>query len=727
MKITIKELLRESFTINEIYGKKVIDVVTKKFNDNSEDMINKLAIASLFRKDLGDINQYKTKEQFDIAFNNWYETTLNNLIKTSSFSENKELAKKYLDAYINNIKSLGQSALPFSMKRIEIGLVDLVNNNHWVNDIDMKQPNSIYNPKSEDVVYENNDIIILNTNTKAKCVMYGQGESWCITKPELNYYNTYRLTYKATPYFVLQKNIQGDEHKFVIMNYGGYSGYAIADRTNTGSRSGSQTSAMDWNDIVEELPNLQGLEEYFPYREISDDENRYAEFLNNIKANFVDDDLQTLIDKSIDGLIINGSQVTSVDFIRDLAANQMAFKLGQLKSLRKETLDSVIESGYFVHKYIDSRLYDEVLSPTQINRILKLKIDNNVELDDAFFNYMTEDALKNYLTLRLDGHNNGVHDYFRSGINQSKLNLDELTRIKKILPNIKINTSRYDLTDSHELCFAIYADSSVITLPKTKENLNKLSKYEVKLLIYDNPKLIKYLVNTEGFNDLDTWQLSNILEDEPSLYKIILDNLPEEKRVDLLDRLKYGELLPLLIRDNVITVNTEEEYKNLKYSLAKEGKSKSFVYKPELLKFVNSTYEFENILVNQPTLFKYLGDKINDINDYELKEIIIRNPKTLKYIPDERIDKMGEYRLYNMIRDKPILARQLYNKLNVNYIIDLIKYVPKTIQYLPDSVFKQLDKYDMINILYKKDVFPYMEPIIDKFMSDDKDFILSRI
>jgi hypothetical protein len=88
---------------------------------------------------------------------------------------------------------------------------------------------------------------------------------------------------------------------------------------------------------------------------------------------------------------------------------------------------------------------------------------------------------------------------------------------------------------------------------------------------------------------------------------------------------------------------------------------------------------------------------------------------------------MGEYRLYNMIRDKPILARQLYNKLNVNYIIDLIKYVPKTIQYLPDSVFKQLDKYDMINILYKKDVFPYMEPIIDKFMSDDKDFILSRI
>ena len=50
MKQKIKTLLRENlnqFAINEIYGKNVINVITKKFNDNSEDMINKLAIASL--------------------------------------------------------------------------------------------------------------------------------------------------------------------------------------------------------------------------------------------------------------------------------------------------------------------------------------------------------------------------------------------------------------------------------------------------------------------------------------------------------------------------------------------------------------------------------------------------------------------------------------------------------------------------------------------------------
>lgn len=726
MKNIIKQLLREALTINEIYGKKTIDIITKKFNDTSEDMVNKLSIASLFRNVFGDIQQIKTKEQFDSIFNKWYEDTLNNLIKTSSFPENKELAKKYLDAYITNIKSLGQSAMPFSMKKIESGLVDLVNNNRWIKDTEIKQGNTIYNPKTEDVMFENDNVIILDTNTKAKCVMYGQGESWCITKPELNYYNTYRLSYKATPYFVLQKNINGNEQKLVIMNYG-YRGYAIADRSNTGSRSGGSSDAMPWDEIEQQLPNLQGLERYFPYREITDDENRYAELLDKIKANFVADDLQDLVDRSIKGLIINGSQVTPADFIRDLAANQMAFNLEQLKSLRKETMDSLIEVGYFVNKYIDSKLYEEILSPTQVNRIIKLKIDNNIQLNDGYYQFMSEDNLKKYLMLRVNGNNTGVSDVWRSGINQARLDYDELQTIKKLLPSVKINIDRYDLTDGNDLFYAIYAENSIIKSPEVKENLNKLSKHQVSLLIYDYPELAKYLVKTEGFDEIGAWQLSNILEKDSSSYKAILDNVSEEKKLDLLDRLKYGNLLPLLIRDKYIVINTEEEYKPLRYTLLYDTKSKGFVYKPELLRFVDSSYDLEKVLSNQPTLFKQLGDRINNINDYDLKDIIIKNPKSLKYIPEERIDKMGEYRIYTIIYGKPILIRQLYNKIGMNYVIDLIKSVPKVIQYLPDEVLKQLDKYDMVSILYKKELYPYMEPIIDKYIPNDKEFILDRM
>ena len=725
MKNIIKQLISEAL-VAEFYGKSVIEPITKRFNDSSDDIINKLGIAFLFKGFFSDIMQYKTKQDFEQMFNKWYETTINGLIKTTSFIDNKPLAKKYLDAYIDNIVSLGDKAQPFSFKTVEKNLVDLVNNNRWIKDEEIKQGNTIYNPKSEDVVYEDDNVIVLDTNTKAKCVLYGQGESWCITKPELNYYNTYRLSYKATPYFVLQKNVEGNEQKLVIMNYG-YSGYAIADRSNTGSRSGSSRDAMQWYEIEEQLPNLRGLERYFPYREITDDENRYAEILDKIKANFIGDDLQEVVDRYANNLVVNGSQITPADFIRDLAANQMSFKLEQLQSLRKETMDSLIEVGYFVNKYIDSKLYEEVLSPTQINRIIKLKIDSNVQLDKAFYKYMSEDTLKKYLMLRVKGNNTGVSDMWRSGISEAKLDLDELEVIKKLLPSVEIKTDRYDLTDGHDLFFAIYADNDIITLPKVKENLNKLSKYQVQLLIYHSPDLTKYLVNLEGFDELGTWQLSNILEKDSTGYKAILDNVSKEKKLDLLDRLRFSNLLPLLIRDKYIVINTEEEFKTLRYTMLYDTKSKAFVYKPELLRFVTSSYDLEKILSSQPTLFKHLGDRINDITDYDLKDIIIKNPRALKYIPEERFDKMGEYRIYTMIYGKPILARQLYDKIGMNYVIDLIKNVPKVIQYLPDSVLKQLDKYDMLNILYKKELYPYMEPIIDKYIPDDKDFILDRM
>jgi hypothetical protein len=726
MKDIIKELLREML-VNEFYGKKVIEPITKRFNDSSDDMINKLGIAFLFKSFFGDIMQYQTKEQFEQMFNKWYDRMLVELVKTKDFPDNKPLAKKYLDAYINNIVSMGNAARPFSFKDLEKTLVDLVNNNRWIPDEEVSVGPSIYKPNQEDIMYEDDNVLILNTDTKAKCVRYGMGETWCITKADQNYYNTYRLSYGATPYFVLQKNVNGDEHKLVILNYGGRDAYAIADRSNTGERSGGQRDAMSWYEIEQQLPNLQGLEEYFPYREITDDERQYSELLDKIKNNFINDDLQELIDRYAGKLVINGSPITSGDFIRDLAANRMSFNLEQLKSLRKETMDSLIEAGYFVNLYYDTKLYEEVLSPSQINRIIKLKIDSNKVLDEVFYQFMTPDALKKYMMLRINGHNNGGNDSWSAGINEKQLEYDELKLIKKILPDAKINANRYDFSKEYSAFLGLVVDPSVIKNAEVKENLNKLSKYQIQHLINTNPDLTKYLVRLDGFKELQDWELANILEENPKNYKVILNSLSEERRRELLERLQFTNILPFLIRDKYITIDNEEDFKKLRYSLLYDSKGKAFVYKPDLLRFVTSSYDLEKLLVQQPTLFKYLGDKINTLADYDLKDIIQKNPKTLNYIPDERLDAMGEYRIYSMIYSKPILARQLYHKIGMNYIINLIKSVPKVIQYLPDSVFKELDKYDMVSILYKKELYPYMEPIIDKYMPDDKDFILDRI
>ena len=395
MKSDIKNLIREGLLLleNKLYPDKMINTIATKIGDSSDDTINKLAIAGLYRNAFGNIQQLKTKEQLDDVFKGWYDTTINNMVKTSAFIDNKELAIKYLDAYIKNIKSLGNKAQPFSLKKIEKGLVDLVNNNNWITDTSATQNNDIYNPKDEDKVYEDDDVIILDTNTKAKCVMYGRGESWCITKPELNYYNTYRIKYGATPYFVLQKNVEGNEHKVVIMHY--KNGYAIADRSNSGNRAGGDANTDGpWSDIERELPNLKGLEKYFPYREITEEEVTYDEIIKKTKG-YEGDNLQGYIDNAIKDLIINGSQVEAPDFIRDYAAEGGYISDGQIKSLRPEVINSLIESGYFLS--IGSEQVN-LLSSNQHLRVIRIKIQNNINLSYSDIRILPKNEGDEYLS-----------------------------------------------------------------------------------------------------------------------------------------------------------------------------------------------------------------------------------------------------------------------------------------------------------------------------------------
>ena len=126
--IRLSEILNEVLLgEDKLYGKKIIDATTNRIGDKSEDTLNKLAIAGLFRNQFGDIQKLKDKKQLDDVFSKWYKSTLGALVKTSAFPDNKELAKKYLDAYIENVRALGDEAKPFSIKKIEGGLVDLVN------------------------------------------------------------------------------------------------------------------------------------------------------------------------------------------------------------------------------------------------------------------------------------------------------------------------------------------------------------------------------------------------------------------------------------------------------------------------------------------------------------------------------------------------------------------------------------------------------------------------
>ena len=246
--------------------------------------------------------------------------------------------------------------------------------------------------------------------------------------------------------------------------------------------------------------------------------------------------------------------------------------------------------------------------------------------------------------------------------------------------------------------------------------------------------MIKYLGKLPEFQKISDWRLTEVINSAPKYYKGILDAITDEARKQkLIESIMYGEFLPYFIRDGVITIDTPEKFKDVKYSLFSRGKGKSFVYKPELLKFVDARgYDITDLLINQPTLFKYLDWKIDEIDNHNMSNIISKNPKTLEYIPEERIDKMSEYSIYTTIYKNPKLAPLLAYRINMSYVIDLLSNVPKSIPQMPESTIRQLTKYDMVSILTynkqnKKEQYKYLEPIIDANMPEDKEYILSRI
>ena len=447
MKLSLSKIYLNILTEHRLYGKKVIQPMVKRLGDSSDETLNQLAIAGLFRDKFSPIQNIKTLEQLNSEFDNWYNDVIDTLYKQSkTFIDNKPLTTEYVDAYVNNIKGLGNEAKPFSLKTIEKTLVDVVNNNGWVNKQNLIQTKDIYNPDSRDIMYEDDEVVILNSNTKAKCVMYGQNESWCIGKANLNYYNTYRISYGATPYHVLQKNVKGTTHKVVIMHYGD-GDYAIADRDNS-DYNGGKTQSMDWSEIEYELPNLKGLEKYFPYREISGDEIKYS---NLLKYKYGGGDLMEYIIHYTNGLIVNGSEVTPEDFIRDYAATGIKFTHDQLESLTESMIDILIEIGYFINNDIyTNKTISNILTKKQLKRHIKLKITNNMNLDEKEFNFSSNEIKLYYLkTTVIDNKDKQINgDYYSLQKYEYKyLTKDlKLIHLQNLIDNA-INIETYEYLD----------------------------------------------------------------------------------------------------------------------------------------------------------------------------------------------------------------------------------------------------------------------------------------
>ena len=542
---------------NKLYPTNIVNNLTKKLGDSSNETLNKLAIFGLFRQappfnTIKDINQLQSLEQLNDLFDKWKESALQQLIGSrGELKGNKTASMTYLDAYVDNIASLGNNAKPFSYKDTEQTLIDVCNNNSWIKSNDVTtQTYGIDKPHDQDILVDTEDVLVVKAPSKAKCIMYGKGYSWCISQTQLNYYTTYRINHGGTIYFVLNKKLPVNDNKrvCVILRYEDDM-YGIADKTNTGDMSGGPGVAKKGFGYVESvLPWVKGYSDKFTYNEVSESERQYQKV---IEKPYEDDDLGNYIINKSKELKFNSEEIDPVDMLRDYLSNtnnRLMFTDEQFINLSEPMKIQVIEMGIGLSEKKIMSLGSQLKV-----RYAVLRLSNNYDINLGLYTDEERGRVLNNLKDKLD-------DVIISSLLRYTPFEERYDLVKQIFPLVKdklttyiisklLNQTpearRYDLVKQIFPLVKDKLDGSIIE--KLLSYTPKEQRYELVKQIFPLVKdkldgdivgrLLYYTPQEQRYNLVK--QIFPLVKDKLTTYIIskLLNQTPEARRYDLVKQI----------------------------------------------------------------------------------------------------------------------------------------------------------------------------------------------
>jgi len=139
----------------------------------------------------------------------------------------------------------------------------------------------VHGVDKENVIADDEDVLILRGDDEHKCVKYGKGYSFCISRPYGgNMYGNYRLTKESTFYFVYFKKIPKENPKHIM----------VLDRTKDGwewtfGENSTKVIEGGWDEVVETFPELEKYEDAFINKELTDEERQYQQKLAGFSRN----------------------------------------------------------------------------------------------------------------------------------------------------------------------------------------------------------------------------------------------------------------------------------------------------------------------------------------------------------------------------------------------------------------------------------------------------------
>jgi hypothetical protein len=204
-------------------------------------------------------------DQAIIMFN-WIK---DNPVKLSDLETDYNNFKKYFPN--KNLKDF-KDYLNFSETvHAKVGEKEFENRNKDVGVIDVRGDDK------ENVIADNEEVLILKGDDEHKCVRYGKGYSFCISRPYGgNMYGNYRLSKESTFYFIYFKKVPKENPKHIM----------VLDRTKDGwewTFGENQTQVIEggWDELIAQYPILAKYEKKFVNKPLTEEEKNYQSKLGS--------------------------------------------------------------------------------------------------------------------------------------------------------------------------------------------------------------------------------------------------------------------------------------------------------------------------------------------------------------------------------------------------------------------------------------------------------------
>ena len=241
---------------------------------------------------------------------------------------------------------------------------------------DKSKPKTFVNKSEElsDAIVDDENVTIFKGDSEHKCVKYGKGYSFCISRPGGgNMFSSYRLSKSSTFYFIYFKNVPKSNPKHIM----------VLDKTKDGwewtfGDNNTRQIVGGFDVVVQKFPVLKKYEYIFENNPLSDKEKNNIKHLKNFKShqdlktfNDFDYELKNLIVKS--GITLNDDIFKSLDKnLRNeyvsIGTNLTKYQAGNLndseikryRNVRKLTIDQYIDIDKYKPSILDKDLNDKV-------------------------------------------------------------------------------------------------------------------------------------------------------------------------------------------------------------------------------------------------------------------------------------------------------------------------------------------------------------------------------